>query len=355
MHVARKKKKKDFSNPRKLGFMRFLEIYWMLTVGFTVVALGFMDKSQVAMGELATFSQFAVTIVEAVGLWLMMRRKAFMRTWGMAYPFVMMLIILWGKVAVFGFTAEALNQTLGYLPWYVIVFVYFLTSRRVKAVMVEPLNMETRERALKDDTSFFAPKTWAFWRNLIMYFCVFSVVGHWMEAGYCLFIKWGLIPGIYDPNSQIWSDWLYPFCVYGVGAVCCVLLFYPVRLFLQHKIKTPVVPLVLSFIWNAFICSMIELAMGLILNQPDPVTGVMPLWDYRDMFCNFMGQICLQNALAFGFVSTLMTWLIYPALERLLAHLPESAAQMLFVVVVVFFLMLFFLYCQNFGVSLAGI
>lgn len=342
------KKKKDFSNPHKLGFMRFLEIYWILTVGFGIIALGFVDKSRVAMGELATLAEFLVTLLEAVGLWLMMRRKAFLRTWGMIYSVAMLLIVLIGKFASVGVGMEAVLQTLGYVPYYAAVFLYFLTSRRVRAVMVEPLNMETRELGLKTDASFFAPKTWAFWRNIIMYFCVFSVVGHWMEAGYCLFIKWGMIPGTYDPNSQIWSDWLYPFCVYGVGAVCCVLLFYPARLFLQHKIKAPVAPLILSFAWNAFICSMIELTMGLILNQPDPVTGVMPLWDYRNMFCNFMGQICLQNALAFGFVSTLMTWLIYPALERLLARLPESVAQMLFVAVVVFFLMLFFLYCANF-------
>ena len=346
--MAKEKKKKDFSNPHKLGFMRFLEIYWMLTLSFTIIALGFMDKTQIGADGLSPVVSFGVTIVEAVGLWLLMRRKKLMRAWGMIYPVAMLLIILLGKFASMGIGMAAVSETLGYVPYYAAIFLYFLTSRRVKAVMVQPLNMETRVAGLKTDTSFFAPKTWAFWRNLIMYFCVFSVVGHWMEAGYCLFIKWGVIPGIYDPNSQIWSDWLYPFCVYGVGAVCCVLLFYPVRLFLQHKIKTPVVPVILSFIWNAFICSMIELVMGLILNQPDPVTGVMPLWDYRNMFCNFMGQICLQNALAFGFVATLMTWLIYPALERLLARLPESYAQMLFVAVVVFFLMLFFLYCQNF-------
>ena len=29
------------------------------------------------------------------------------------------------------------------------------------------------------------------------------------------------------------------------------------------------------------------------------------------MFCNFMGQVCLQNAIAFGVVATLMTWVIY--------------------------------------------
>lgn len=55
--------------------------------------------------------------------------------------------------------------------------------------------MHARQVELKKDASFFQPKSWTFWRNLIMYFCIFSVVGHWMEAGYRLFIKWGIPPG----------------------------------------------------------------------------------------------------------------------------------------------------------------
>ena len=36
-----------------------------------------------------------------------------------------------------------------------------------------------------------------------------------------------------------------------------------------------------------------------------------------------MGQVCLQNAIAFGVVATLMTWVIYPALEQLLSKVVE--------------------------------
>ena len=86
--------------------------------------------------------------------------------------------------------------------------------------------------------------------------------------------------------------------------------------------------------------------MGLMLNQPLP-DGSLPLWDYRNMFCNFMGQICLQNALAFGVIATLMTWVIYPGLETLLGRLSRDVMNVVFVVIVVGFCILFFFYCIN--------
>ena len=131
-----------------------------------------------------------------------------------------------------------------------------------------------------------------------------------------------------------------------MGAVACVLLFYPVKNFLMRTMKGTLVPLVLSFVLNAAVCTLIELVMGLMLNQPLP-DGSLPLWDYRNMFCNFMGQICLQNALAFGVIATLMAWVIYPGLETLLGRLSRDVMNVVFVVIVVGFCILFFFYCIN--------
>ncbi len=159
-----------------------------------------------------------------------------------------------------------------------------------------------------------------------MYFCVFSVVGHWMEAAYCTLIRFGMMPGIYDPNSQIWSDWLYPFIVYGFGpwraCFCCT----PSRTSWKSASAAAWCRLLISFVVNALVCTAIELVMGLMVNQPGP-DGKLPLWDYSDMFCNFMGQVCLQNAIAFGVVATLMTWVIYPALEQLLGKAPPGRRE----------------------------
>ena len=343
--MARKKKVRDFSNPRKLGFMRWLLIWNVLMILMSILAIGMMTKESMPLNRFENVWGLIAVINNGVMVWLIMGRKEAVRTAALAYAGLTYLYLIVNFFLGFSSTNPSgdVVSLVTNLAFESITPLYFLTSRRVKAIMVQPLDMETRRAEFEQHVSFFQPKTWAFWRNLIMYFCVFSVVGHWMEAGYCLFIKWGLIPGIYDPNSQIWSDWLFPFCVYGVGAVCCVLLFYPVRLFLQAKIKTPVVPLLLSFAWNALVCTGIELAMGLMLNQP--VNGVYPLWDYSNMFCNFMGQVCLQNAMAFGLVATLMTWVIYPALENGLGRLPRDFVQGLFIAIVLLFAMLFGLYC----------
>ena len=342
--MAKEKKEKDFSNPKKLGFMRFLMIWWFMGITLSIVVMGFSMKQEMPLNQPDNVWSFFTIVFDAISIWLVMRRKAATRKYicfGAAFNIVV------GTIMYFTGYYFSLGGWILSVAGYVLIALYFTVSRRAKAVLVQPLDMHTRAEGLEREVSFFQPKTWAFWRNLIMYFCIFSVVGHWMEAGYCLFIKYGIIPGKYDPNSQIWSDWLFPFCVYGVGAVCCVLLFYPVKLFFQHKFKRGIAPLVLSFIVNACVCTLIELIMGLMLNQPD-ANGVYPLWDYTNMFCNFMGQICLQNAVAFGFAATLMTWVIYPTLEHQLALAPNDVAQGLFIAVVVLFLLLFFLYCVNF-------
>ena len=345
--AAKEKKTKDFSNPKKLGFMRVLQVIWIIALLLSVLTLVVESKNDFNLDYYANLRSIAQIMVQSVALWLLSKRKAATRTWVIGYSIVFCILAAIGTVMRYGFNSFAFALLVPTVLMYGLDAVYFATSRRAKAVLVQPMDMNTREAEFKAHRSLFQPKTWEFWRNLIMYFCVFSVVGHWMEAFYCTFIRLGIIPGTYDPNSQIWSDWLYPFCVYGVGAVCCVLLFYPVRLFLQAKIKKPVVPVVLSFVWNGFICTCIEYIMGILLNHPDPVTGKLQLWDYSDMFCNFQGQVCLQNAVAFGAIATLMTWVIYPSLEYGIAKLPKDVATNVFVGIVVGFVLLFALYCMT--------
>ncbi|MEG2356688.1 MAG: putative ABC transporter permease [Clostridia bacterium] len=355
---------KDFSNPKKLGFMRVVQVVYAGSILFSVFMLAIMakdsgsaelgaaiadalshatDASNVRPLAFADILGLGTPVFSAVGFWLIWKRKKFAR------PFVIGLscfFILSGLAYNLYAGTFNLQATLVRSIFDLFIIVYFATSRRVKAVLVEPFSLESEQIAAEEERSFFKPRTWVFWRNLIIYFCVFSVVGHWMEALYCTFIKMGILPGIYDPNSQIWRDWLYPFVVYGFGAVACVLLLYPLKTLLQKKFKGLLTPLVLSFVANAIVCSLIELAMGLMLNQPR-ADGSLPLWDYRDMFGNFMGQICLQNGIAFGLVATLMTWIIYPALETLMRKIPRDVATIVFIAVVVGFVVLYMLYCVN--------
>ena len=71
------------------------------------------------------------------------------------------------------------------------------------------------------------------------------------------------------------------------------------------------------------------------------------LWDYRTMWCNFMGQVCLQNSLGFGLAATIMTYVVYPLVKGAIAKLPKDGANILFVGIVIFFTLLMVFYYIN--------
>ena len=118
----------------------------------------------------------------------------------------------------------------------------------------------------RDESYSYAPDAFAFWRNQAVYFCLFSVLGHWMEIAYCSFMN---IFGIVDPESLVWDDPMYPFCVYGIGVLVCALALMPLRIQLVRRRKTMAGAAVEFFIIAVLVCMAMELTMGLMLNQPD--------------------------------------------------------------------------------------
>ncbi len=333
---------RDFSNPKKLGFMRVIQVLFAINIIMSLLALSFYIKGDDAL-DFSDYLSLTNLIFDGIGFWFIWERKKITRVFVISFCLFNIIVGIIFNLATGSFAL--IDQMFASFSDLVLI-IYFLTSRRAKAVLIQPFSVEREQERLDGDAGYYQPRKWSFWRNIVIYFCVFSVVGHWMEAGYCTLIRFGLIPGTYDPNSQIWSDWFYPFLVYGFGAVACILLLFPIKNFLQKKINNLVVALLLSFVVNALVCTLIELAMGLMLNQPLS-DGTLPLWDYRDMFCNFMGQVCLQNAVAFGLVATLMTWVIYPFFEKLLQKVPNEIMNIAFIVVSILFGILFFFYCIN--------
>ena len=342
----------DYSNTHKLGFLRVIQVLLAFNIALTLALTVFWIKDSHEMSY-ADILDYVNLVFNGIMFWLIWRRADITRTVVLcccAFNIVSGTIvnIVTGVFNPFDQVVLSIVD--------IVLIVYFATSKRVRAQLNVPFSLESTADHQQREADFYRPRTWAFWRNLIMYFCVFSVVGHWLEAGYCTFIRFGILPGIYDPNSQIWSDWLYPFPVYGFGAVACVLLLYPLKTWLQRHLRGTVGPLLISFVANGLVCTGIELAMGLMLNQPLP-DGSLPLWDYRDMFCNFMGQVCLQNGVAFGLAATFMTWIVYPGLETLFARTTSDVMNTAFVAVAVGFVVLVFLYFINVvmpGVSTGG-
>ena len=183
----------------------------------------------------------------------------------------------------------------------------------------------------------WAPWSVRFWRCMAIAFCVFSILGHWMEIPYCLFNDWAF--GIVDDDSLVFGDPMYPFMVYGIAAVLGALFLVPQRDWLIDHY--PRWQAVLRFFLLCVVAACAgELIMGLLLNQPDPVTGVYPLWDNSQLPGNVLGQAWLVNDFLLGIIITLYIWVLYPALVKLVNLVPERWGWPLTIVIVVSFTIL---------------
>lgn len=188
----------------------------------------------------------------------------------------------------------------------------------------------------EDELHGYAPDSLAFWRNLAVYFCVFSVLGHWMEIAYCSFMN---LFGIVDADSLVWDDPMYPFLVYGVGTAVCVIVLVPLKTALVARRKTLAGAGAQFYVATVIICMLMELAMGFLLNQPN-AAGVYPLWDNSQLPLNVLGQAWLVNDVALGAVAMAYTWVIYPLCQKALAKLPLRVMNAASALVIVGFIVL---------------
>ena len=327
----------------ELGFIRVIQVLFLLNVCLSLVVCAMSASSSFTF----SFSQvldFLNLVLDGVGFYLIFLRSKAARFWIMGLSaFNIVAGVIYSLVSgEFNPTTQLLLSA-----WDIFLLLYFGLAKRPRIALNKSFDASYRKQLQLQAWDIWKPTTWEFWRNMIIYFCLFSIVGHWMEAGLCLFIKYGIVPGIYDPNSGIWRDYLSPFPVYGAGMVACGLLLYPIKTKLEEKLGGVWKPLLASFVVNTLVCAVIELILGFTSNQP--VNGVYPLWDYSTMPFNFMGQICLQNTTAFGVVATLMTWAVWPALQRLSAKMPNDVRKTFFVAVVVFYAFVVCLYLLNLG------
>lgn len=183
-------------------------------------------------------------------------------------------------------------------------------------------------------------KTWEFWRDLLVYFIVFSLVGHWAEILFCQLILAGVFMGGYDPtNTMLWSQWLFPFTAEGAALVAIVLILHPAAQWLLQKTGGRVfTALLLSFLLNAALCTAIDFTTGMIANRD------YSLWDYRDMPFNFMGQVCLQNSLVYSVAATVIVWVAYPLMDTAMRRAPRGVVNAFAIGLIGMYLFLAMLY-----------
>ena len=187
----------------------------------------------------------------------------------------------------------------------------------------------------EDEIGYFAPRTWAFWRTLIVCFCVFSIVGHWLEIPYCWFMD--KFFGIVSDDYAIWLDpWYHPYWVYGFGAAAMTLLIEPLKERLIARRKTLWGALLETFVLAVVISMVMELAIGWLVNQPDEF-GRYPYWDNSQFPLNIFGQAWLVNDIVIAAVAMLYVWVLYPLICEGFVRLSSRTANVVFVAIVVGF------------------
>lgn len=186
-----------------------------------------------------------------------------------------------------------------------------------------------------DEIGYFAPRTWEFWRCLIVCFCFGCIFGHWLEIPYCMFMD--SMFGIVADDYAVWSDpWYHPYWVYGFGAVAMTFLIEPVKESLVLRRKTRWGAILESFVFAIFLSMIMELIIGWMINQPD-ATGEYPFWDNSQLPLNIFGQAWLINDFIIGFVAMIYVWIIYPLFNELFQLLRPKVANIAFGCIVVGF------------------
>lgn len=186
-----------------------------------------------------------------------------------------------------------------------------------------------------DETRFFEPRTWFFWRGIVMYFFIFSVVGHWLEVPYCLSMH-GLF-GIVESDYAIWTDPLYvPYWVYGIGAAAVTLLLLPLKIKVVGQCKTMWGAALRFLVTAVVLCAALECIIGLIINQPDEF-GEYPFWDNSVLPLNILDQAWLVNDFFLGLVALAYVWLAFPLCQKFMKLIGEKAANRVFVCVLALF------------------
>ena len=321
------KEKKHVRKSTKV--IRFLEIYYGFIVLGSLAGLIVTSRDAIVY-NLDTLKAFADVSFYSVAIMLFAKRMRVGRPFAIV---VCCVDILFGLMNVVTGTWTIVTWLLNSLIIGVFI-VYFATSKQVREVLVNDYSSDdARDVRMPKITEF------AYWRNLAMYYCIFSVVGHWMEAGFCWLVSLGVVQGSVDfNNTELFRDWLYPFAIEGIGFCMCVLILDPLKTLFLRKLKNPLLALIPSFIADALVCASVELFTGLIANP------TYLLWDYRPLPFNFMGQICLQNSVGFGIVSTIIVWVIYPFIERQFDKLSKAGQNILAGLIIAFFAVLVTLY-----------
>ena len=326
------KKEKHFDEDSKLRFMRFIQVYNIVSIFLMAMLLIFVRGSELAL-DWTVLTNTALVLSQAAVVWLIAKRKIYTREIIIGIEIFEMVIYLISSIRMGDFSIP--GYLVGIAPM-IIVAVYFATSKRAKAVLVQPWVDDTLNKIQEEnERKLWDLKSKEFWMRLALYFFAFSIMGHWMEMGVQLLVRAGIMPGtLAAPDSLTWRDSLNPFPIYGIAVVVCGLVLYPFYLWLRRQLPRTWQAMALSFLVNMAFCVVAELILGFLFNTD------YHAWDYRNQFMNFQGQICLLYSVAFGIVSSAITWFVYPLMERAFGVMRRDVFVLVFVICCVLYLLI---------------
>ncbi|MDO5117617.1 MAG: putative ABC transporter permease [Eggerthellaceae bacterium] len=322
-----------FSDPNSMGFMRFVQVVFAIHIASVLILLVLTSRDTVNY-SFENILDWLMVVLEGVSFFFFINRYKVGR------PFVIgMCVIGLLLPTIFDVMYGTFNPIVTIVngAWYIFLIFYFLFSRRVKATLVNDISF--RKGEYEAENFVFDRRGWPFIRNLIIFFLVFSTLGHFMEIGMCQFIIMGLVEGEVDTtNTMLYRDLMFPFPMEGAVVVIIALFLYPFYTWLKKKCKPVVFAYIISFVTSALLCAAIEFCAGLIFNAD------LQNWDYSNQFGNIMGQVCLQNTIAFGAAASIINWWVYPLLEKMLARVPNDIMNIAFAFILMFNTIIWSLY-----------
>jgi len=129
-----------------------------------------------------------------------------------------------------------------------------------------------------------------------------------------------------------------PLCgVYGIGTILVLFVLTYIK---PHPF--------FIFLYASLLTTIIELMAGIILEK----LLNQRLWDYSDKAANFMGFICLQNAIIWGLLSIFVVYIIHPTLIKATVSIPIKKKE---IICYAAFICLSFDICISIYSSLKGI
>ena len=150
--------------------------------------------------------------------------------------------------------------------------------------------------------------------KLFLLFLIYSIIGWLMESALVSFqssklINRGFLIGPYCP-------------IYGFGGLIITLYLT------QYKDN-----LFTVFFLAIIVCSILEYFTSYLMEKIFKARW----WDYSEEKFNLNGRICGKNALAFGFVSIILLYIINPFIEKQVSYIPNNILMIIAIISLIIF------------------